>query len=89
MSDILASLRVLPLFAACAWAAASYPTIPKDTTTPVHQRIAVKGPNGAQKSTLLTTVLGSLTIDQPSLSGGTPTKSSTNLAFNMELPIPR
>lgn len=48
MGDILASLKALPLFAACAWAAASYPPIPQDRTTPVQQRLAVKGPNGRQ-----------------------------------------
>lgn len=48
MSDILASLKSLPLFAACAWAAASYPAIPQDRTTPVQQRLAVQGPNGRQ-----------------------------------------
>ncbi|KAJ4299650.1 hypothetical protein N0V90_004896 [Kalmusia sp. IMI 367209] len=45
MGDILASLKALPLLASCVWAAASYPTIPQDRTTPVQQRLAVKGPN--------------------------------------------
>jgi hypothetical protein len=39
-------LKTFPLFVACAFAAASYPAIPSDKSTPVQQRLAVKGPNG-------------------------------------------
>jgi hypothetical protein len=46
MGDILASLKALPLLAVCTWAAASYPAIPQDKTTPVQQRLAVEGFNG-------------------------------------------
>jgi len=42
---MLTSVTGLPLLAAGAWAAASYPAIPQDKTTPVQQRLAVKGPN--------------------------------------------
>jgi hypothetical protein len=46
MGEILASLKALPLLAVCTWAAASYPVIPQDKTTPVQQRLAVEGFNG-------------------------------------------
>jgi hypothetical protein len=45
MGDIILALKALPLIAVCAWAAASYPVIPQDRTTPVQQRLAVKGLN--------------------------------------------
>jgi acid phosphatase type 7 len=45
MGDIVLSLKALPLIAVCTWAAASYPAIPQDKTTPVQQRLAVKGLN--------------------------------------------
>jgi hypothetical protein len=48
MGDVLASLKALPLLAVCTWAAASYPAIPQDKTTPVQQRLAVEGFNGRQ-----------------------------------------
>jgi acid phosphatase type 7 len=41
--------KSLPLLAACVMAAASYPPIPADKTTPVQQRIAVIGPNGESR----------------------------------------
>jgi hypothetical protein len=39
------SVKALPVLAAGAFAAASYPPIPADLTTPVQQRLAVNGPN--------------------------------------------
>ncbi|RFU76078.1 acid phosphatase [Trichoderma arundinaceum] len=38
-------VKALPVLAAGAFAAASYPPIPVDLTTPVQQRIALNGPN--------------------------------------------
>ncbi len=49
MGYTLASIRGLPVLAACVFAAASYPAKPVDLTTPVQQRIAIKGPNGEHK----------------------------------------
>lgn len=46
MADLLASIKILPMLAIGVWAAASYPAIPQDKTTPVQQRLAVKGLNG-------------------------------------------
>ncbi|KAF1952426.1 Metallo-dependent phosphatase [Byssothecium circinans] len=45
MDGIYTSARLFPLLIACALAAASYPAIPQDRTTPVQQRLAVKGQN--------------------------------------------
>ncbi|KAH7390743.1 Metallo-dependent phosphatase-like protein [Phaeosphaeria sp. MPI-PUGE-AT-0046c] len=45
MGDILALVKAVPLLAVGVWAAASYPAIPQDKTTPVQQRLAVKGLN--------------------------------------------
>ncbi|KAF2642671.1 Metallo-dependent phosphatase [Massarina eburnea CBS 473.64] len=45
MGNVLTSVKALPLLAVCVFAAASYPAIPRDRTTPVQQRLAVKGPN--------------------------------------------
>ena len=40
-------MKALPLMvAAGVLAAVDYPTIPKDLTTPVQQRLAINGPNG-------------------------------------------
>ncbi|KAL5427454.1 hypothetical protein PMIN05_011364 [Paraphaeosphaeria minitans] len=52
MVDILASMKALSLFAACVLSTASYPAIPSDKSTPVQQRLAVKGSNGNSESTL-------------------------------------
>ncbi|KAI0181885.1 Metallo-dependent phosphatase [Hypoxylon sp. FL1284] len=38
-------LRVFPALVSCVLAAASYPAIPTDLTTPVQQRIAINGPD--------------------------------------------
>lgn len=46
MRDMMGLLSTLPVLAVGAWAAASYPAIPQDRTTPVQQRLAVKGLNG-------------------------------------------
>lgn len=56
MDAIFTSVRALPLLAACVMAAASYPPIPADLTTPVQQRIAINGPNGEFR-TVKTTVV--------------------------------
>lgn len=45
MHSILDCVRGLPLFAAVATAAANYPAIPSDKTTPVQQRLAISGAN--------------------------------------------
>lgn len=45
MVSAFTSAKALPVLAAGAFAAASYPPIPADLTTPVQQRIAVNGPN--------------------------------------------
>lgn len=45
MVSAFTSVKALPVLAAGAFAAASYPAIPADLTTPVQQRIAVNGPN--------------------------------------------
>jgi hypothetical protein len=45
MGYILTSLKALPLLAVGTLAAASYPAIPQDKTTPVQQRLAVEGFN--------------------------------------------
>lgn len=39
------TLALLPVFAACVWAA-DFPSIPSDKTTPVQQRLAINGANG-------------------------------------------
>ncbi len=46
MDTLFTVLKGLPLFAACASAAASYPPIPADLTTPTQQRLAFNGPSG-------------------------------------------
>jgi hypothetical protein len=45
MGYILTSLKALPLLVVGTLAAASYPAIPQDKTTPVQQRLAVEGFN--------------------------------------------
>jgi hypothetical protein len=45
MVSAFTSAKTLPVLAVGAFAAASYPPIPADLTTPVQQRIAVNGPN--------------------------------------------
>ncbi|KAL7941879.1 hypothetical protein V8C42DRAFT_360580 [Trichoderma barbatum] len=45
MVSAYTSVKTLPVLAAGAFDAASYPPIPADLTTPVQQRIAVNGPN--------------------------------------------
>ncbi|KAF2247935.1 Metallo-dependent phosphatase [Trematosphaeria pertusa] len=45
MNILPTSVKALPFLAVCVMAAASYPAIPQDRTTPVQQRLAVKGPN--------------------------------------------
>lgn len=45
MVSAFTSVKALPVLAVGAFAAASYPPIPVDLTTPVQQRIAVNGPN--------------------------------------------
>ncbi|KAF2730564.1 Metallo-dependent phosphatase [Polyplosphaeria fusca] len=44
MHMLASATKSLPLLVACVSAAASYPPVPKDATTPVQQRLAVKGP---------------------------------------------
>jgi len=46
MANIFTGVIGLPVLASCVMAAASYPPIPADLTTPVQQRIAINGPNG-------------------------------------------
>ena len=46
MEVLFAIAKGLPLLATCVLAAASYPPKPVDLTTPVQQRLAVKGQNG-------------------------------------------
>ncbi|RFU25208.1 hypothetical protein B7463_g11131, partial [Scytalidium lignicola] len=45
MASLFALVKALPALATCVIAAASYPAIPPDKTTPVQQRIAINGPN--------------------------------------------
>lgn len=45
MTSILTCAKLLPVLAASAMAGASYPAIPKDLSTPVQQRLAVKNAN--------------------------------------------
>ncbi|KAI2617362.1 putative acid phosphatase [Hypoxylon sp. NC1633] len=45
MVNLLTSVRGLPALAGCVLAAASYPAMPTDRTTPVQQRLAISGPN--------------------------------------------
>jgi hypothetical protein len=56
MANIFTRVEGLPFLAACVMAAASYPPIPADLTTPVQQRIAINGPNGEFEPRALTTV---------------------------------
>lgn len=46
MKSISISIHALP-FMVVAVLAADFPTIPTDLTTPVQQRLAIMGPNGA------------------------------------------
>jgi acid phosphatase type 7 len=46
MDAFFTLFKGLPVLATCVMAAASYPPIPADLTTPVQQRIAINGPNG-------------------------------------------
>ena len=46
MNAFFTLFKGLPVLATCVVAAASYPPIPADLTTPVQQRIAINGPNG-------------------------------------------
>jgi len=46
MKTLPARIQWLALIASCVEATASWPSIPTDLTTPVQQRIAIKGPNG-------------------------------------------
>lgn len=46
MKSLQSSIQWVVLIAACVEATASWPSIPTDLTTPVQQRIAIKGPNG-------------------------------------------
>jgi acid phosphatase len=55
-------VQVLYLFFGLA-AAADYPGIPKDLTTPVQQRIAFKGPNGNHAPYLIQTVIHGATTN--------------------------
>ncbi|KAI6086598.1 putative acid phosphatase [Hypoxylon rubiginosum] len=45
MMNVFTFVKGLPLLAGCVFAAASYPAIPTDKTTPVQQRLAINGPN--------------------------------------------
>lgn len=45
MATVLNCARGLPLFASIVIAAANYPAIPSDKTTPVQQRLAISGAN--------------------------------------------
>ncbi|KAI2620166.1 putative acid phosphatase [Hypomontagnella submonticulosa] len=45
MVNMFTSIKGLPVLASCVLAAASYPAIPSDKTTPVQQRLAINGPN--------------------------------------------
>ena len=44
MDALLTIVKGLPLLAVAVAAAASYPAIPSDLTTPVQQRLAINGP---------------------------------------------
>lgn len=56
----------LPVFIAGA-AAANYPAVPQDVTTPVQQRLAIVGPNGKQDLAMS----GQANISKPCLLAGT------------------
>lgn len=45
MYDLLDHVRGLPLLVVVVTAAANYPAIPSDKTTPVQQRLAISGAN--------------------------------------------
>lgn len=66
MVSSLTLAKSLPALAAGAFAAASYPPIPVDLTTPVQQRIAVNGPNSMSiymTSAMQNTFPGMLILD--------------------------
>ncbi|TVY82531.1 Acid phosphatase [Lachnellula suecica] len=45
MDNVCTRIKGLPVLAACVMAAASYPSIPADLTTPTQQRLAINGAN--------------------------------------------
>ncbi|OTB05340.1 hypothetical protein M426DRAFT_319888 [Hypoxylon sp. CI-4A] len=68
-------LKRLPVLAASVFAAASYPAIPTDLTTPVQQRLAISGPNAVS--------VGWNTyqkLDQPCVQYGTSSDALTSEA---------
>ncbi|KAI4858746.1 putative acid phosphatase [Hypoxylon rubiginosum] len=72
MVNVLTSMKGLPVLAGCVFAAASYPTIPTDLTTPVQQRLAINGPNSV--------AIGWNTyqeLDQPCVQYGTSSNALT------------
>lgn len=52
MVNLFALSQRLPLLASCVIAAASFPSIPSDLTTPFQQRLAINGPNGESVTVL-------------------------------------
>ena len=57
MDKFLGMAKSVPLLAVGVLAAASYPAIPVDLTTPVQQRIAVNGPNGGFRFSIHANIL--------------------------------
>ncbi|OTA65191.1 Metallo-dependent phosphatase [Hypoxylon sp. EC38] len=75
MVRLFASVKRLPILAAIVIAAASYPAIPADLTTPVQQRLAINGPNAIS--------IGWNTyekLDQPCVQYGTSSDALTSEA---------
>jgi acid phosphatase len=75
MKSAVSSLRWVSTLAVGAMAGASYPAIPADLTTPVQQRIAIKGPNSMS--------VGWNTyqkLDQPCVQYGTASNDLAQLA---------
>jgi acid phosphatase len=50
MVGVATLIKSLPLVAGSAFASVTYPSLPKDLTTPHQQRLAVYGPNGTTLS---------------------------------------
>lgn len=86
MSRFLALLSVALAFAASTDAAADLPPIPADKTTPIHQRLSLKGPKGECKKAFYCIKGNDQRSDshrQQSLLDGTLMRSWTNPACPM------
>lgn len=90
MVSAFTSAKVLPVLAAGAFAAASYPPIPADLTTPVQQRIAVNGPNSMSIQPEPCKVRSRCTdVRQQAFQlGGTPISNSASLVLLMAALLP-